>query len=212
MQHELPPRLDLDFYRKDAKSLVRAYRAGEPQAVERAENVLGERARSRFILSDAQYVLASEHGHRSWPDFRREVERTRAGGPSPAEDVRLKAMRVALEDARKVWAGRGEVVLDAGMTYGAGEPVRILVRERERRYDIDDQGGAVLLAGKPAGWLEVAKRVVDAHACNVNRRGVVCWHGLTFARGVEGRDPATLAWRLAAASVDVYQELLELRL
>jgi hypothetical protein len=74
MHHELPARLDLEWYRKDAKALVRAYRAGDAEAVERAEDVLGERARSRFGLTDAQYVIASEHGHRSWAEFRGAVE------------------------------------------------------------------------------------------------------------------------------------------
>lgn len=201
MHHELPARLDLDFYRKAAKSLARAYRAGESDAVERAEDVLGERARRRFILSDAQFVVAAEHGFRSWAEFRRAVE---SAGLAPPEDARLAAMREALAAARKTWAERGEVILDAGVTYGGGEPIRILVRKRERRYDIDDQGAAVRLAGNPAGWLEAAERVVDAHAFNVNRRGLV------FVPAVEGKDLARLAWRLAAASVAVYEELLEL--
>jgi ankyrin repeat protein len=81
MHHELPARLDVEHYRKDAKALVRAYRAGVPDAVEQAEEVLGERARARFQLSDAQYVIASEHGHRSWGDFRRALESAEPEAP-----------------------------------------------------------------------------------------------------------------------------------
>ena len=47
MHHELPARLDLEWYRKDAKALVRAFGAGEPDAVARAEEALGERAHAR---------------------------------------------------------------------------------------------------------------------------------------------------------------------
>jgi hypothetical protein len=74
MHHELPARLDLEWYRKQAKELVRAWRAKEPEAVERVEEALGDRAHERFQRSDAQWVIATEHGYRSWADFRRWVE------------------------------------------------------------------------------------------------------------------------------------------
>jgi hypothetical protein len=74
MHHELPARLDLDWYRKEAKRLVRAHREGRPDARERAADVLGPRAQERFRLSDAQHVIAVEHGHGSWAAFARSVE------------------------------------------------------------------------------------------------------------------------------------------
>ena len=74
MHHELHARLDLDWYRKQAKELVRGWREREPDAVERVAEALGERAHDRFGLSDAQWVIAAEHGHRSWAEFRRWVE------------------------------------------------------------------------------------------------------------------------------------------
>ena len=70
MHHELPARLDLEWYRKQAKQLVRAWRVHDAQVVERVEEVLGERAHDRFGLSDAQWVIASEHGYRSWAEFK----------------------------------------------------------------------------------------------------------------------------------------------
>ena len=42
MHHELPARLDLEWYRKQAKELVRAWRERDPEAVERVEEALGE--------------------------------------------------------------------------------------------------------------------------------------------------------------------------
>jgi hypothetical protein len=98
----------------------------------------------------------------------------------------------------------GEVVLDAGGTYASGEPVRVRVRRRGRRYAIDDDGAAVRCAGAPAGWLEVARRVVEEDSLNVNRRGVV------FVPAVEGRDIAGLAERVAGTSRAVHGALLEL--
>jgi hypothetical protein len=67
--------LDLEHYRKDAKRLLRAFKAGAPEALARAEEALGGRARARFLLTDAQYEIAVELGYRSWPDLTRAVER-----------------------------------------------------------------------------------------------------------------------------------------
>ena len=74
MHHELPARLDLEWYRKQAKELVRSWRRRDADTVERVEEALGARAQERFGLSDAQWVIASEHGFRSWADFKRWVE------------------------------------------------------------------------------------------------------------------------------------------
>jgi hypothetical protein len=80
MHHELPARLDLEWYRKQAKQLVRAWRKRDADAVERVEEALGQRAHARFGLTDAQWVIASEHGYRSWAEFKRWVE-TRSTEP-----------------------------------------------------------------------------------------------------------------------------------
>ena len=63
--------MDLERYRKDAKALVRAYRASADGALARARIVLGERANERFQLSDAQHVVAVENGYRSWAELKR---------------------------------------------------------------------------------------------------------------------------------------------
>jgi hypothetical protein len=62
--------VDLKHYRKDAKRLARSFRAGERDAVGRAERVLGARAHTRFKLSDAQHVVAVESGYRAWPELK----------------------------------------------------------------------------------------------------------------------------------------------
>lgn len=135
--------LDLEDHRKEAKRLVRAYRSGDPQAVARAEVVLGGRAGDRFGLSNAQHVVAREQGHRSWPELKHSAEAT------------------------------SERVVETGRRYRKGEPVRVLVRKRHHRYLVSDDGQAVRLAGRPQGRLELAERVVREDYLNVNRRGVV---------------------------------------
>jgi ankyrin repeat protein len=102
------------------------------------------------------------------------------------------------------WGERGEIELDSGLTYAPGQPVRVRVRKRVHRYDIDDLGRAVAGAGNPQGWLETAERVVAEQALNVNRSGVV------FVPGVEGRDIYGLVLKVAEASLAVHTALLDL--
>lgn len=97
---------------------------------------------------------------------------------------------------------RGEVVVDSGVAYGDGEPVRILVRKRLHRYLISDEGRGVAKAGKPSGWREVAERA--GAPMNVDRSLTV------FVPAVEGRDIDDLVVRLADASRAVHEALLAL--
>lgn len=125
-------------------------------------------------------------------------------GAHAAGGERLEAIRAALDSARESWGETGEATLDTGRSFVPGEPVRILVRKRGRRYDLDDRGRATELAGRPSGWLQVARRVVAEEGFNVNCAGVV------FVPAVEGRDLALLASRLGETSRVVFAELLEL--
>jgi hypothetical protein len=59
----------VEYHRKQAKALVRAFRAREPGALARAEAVLGARSRERFVLADAQHVVAREAGYRTWREL-----------------------------------------------------------------------------------------------------------------------------------------------
>jgi hypothetical protein len=45
--------------------------------------VLGDRAAERFLLSDAQFVLAQEHGFRTWADFRADIQSQETAGDRP---------------------------------------------------------------------------------------------------------------------------------
>jgi hypothetical protein len=71
---ELPAHPDLEYYRKQAKHLQRAYTTGDAAAQARVADVLGDRAAERFLLSDAQFVLAQEHGFRTWAGFRAHIQ------------------------------------------------------------------------------------------------------------------------------------------
>jgi hypothetical protein len=100
---------------------------------------------------------------------------------------------------------RDEMIVQTGLAYAEGEPVVVAVRRRGRRYDLRDAGRAVQLAGRPAGWHVAAAAAVDAFELNLTRSGVV------FVPAVEGGvDREWLAGRVAAASLAVYDALLEL--
>jgi ankyrin repeat protein len=114
--------------------------------------------------------------------------------------VAADELSVLLEEA----ASRSGIVRDTGLSYAPGRPIRVSVRRRGRRYDINDMGGAVAMGGRPAGWLEAAERTVDELGWNVNREGVV------FVQAVEGRDIDSLVRRTGEASAAVLDALLAL--
>jgi len=71
---ELPAHPSLEYYRKQAKHLQHAHEAGDVAAEARVADVLGDRAAERFLLSDAQFVVAQEHGFRTWAEFRADIQ------------------------------------------------------------------------------------------------------------------------------------------
>jgi ankyrin repeat protein len=71
----LPPAPSLEQLRKQAKDLLRAHRAGDPQAVARVA------AHEPLTLTGAQHVVAREHGFPSWARLKAYVERVAAHGP-----------------------------------------------------------------------------------------------------------------------------------
>jgi hypothetical protein len=109
-----------------------------------------------------------------------------------------------LAAARAGWGERAQIELDSGLAYARDLPVRVRVRKRGIRYELDDLGGAVTGAGTPPGWPAVAERVVAREGLNVNRPGRV------FVSVVEGRDLDDLVRKVAEASLAVYAALLEL--
>jgi hypothetical protein len=163
----------VEKYRKDAKRLARAVRGGDTEARVRAGRVVGDRVDERFRLSDAQHVLAVEHGYRTW-----------------AELVHAETVE--------------ERVVESGLAYVEGEPVRVLLRKRGSRLQLGDGGRAVELAGRPPSWRDIAERLVERErGLNVSR------HGVVFVPAIEGRCVEELLHRVAAASLALYQELLD---
>jgi WD40 repeat protein len=101
---ELPPRPSLEYYHKQAKNLLKKYRAGDSEALQRVRQwhpLLGRREgapveREDILLADAQWVIAREHGFESWSKFVRHVQHV-AVLASSALEAHPAASAVALD-------------------------------------------------------------------------------------------------------------------
>ena len=92
-----------------------------------------------------------------------------------------------------------------GRSYGSSEAVLIRVVRRGGTLTVDDDGAAVPLAGRPAGWHDRAQGIVAATGANVNRRGVVFVPATTEAR------LNRLIDLVATTSLEVYDALIDER-
>ena len=180
--------MNLEHHRKDAKRLLRAFNAGDREALARADEALDGRARSRFLLSDAQHVIAVEAGHRSWPELKRAVERTDTQRPASA-----------------IRHARSETAFDSGLEYGPGDPIPVRVLRREHRVLVTDGGAAIEKAGRSTRWREAAQRVNSEWDVNISHAGVISLPVVPV-----GASEECVVRRIAEASLGLYQELLDL--
>ncbi len=65
---------DLDQLKRQAKELLKAYRASTPEFVAEVEAYHRTATRGTFGLHDAQFVLARAHGFESWPKLKAAVD------------------------------------------------------------------------------------------------------------------------------------------
>lgn len=116
--------------------------------------------------------------------------------------MELEQDRIAANDDP---GGREERVVASGLEYLPGVPVTVRVVRRRQRVGVDDGGAAVKLAGRPAGWPDVADGLARELDVNVSRHGTV---GLPVVR--VGPSEETVRRRIAEASLTLFQELLDL--
>ena len=102
-------------------------------------------------------------------------------------------------------AARTETVIETGLSYRPGDPVRVRAVRREQRLSVADGGAAFDKAARPAGWRDIADRLERELIVNVSRHGVVWLPVVAVGPGFE-----TVIKRIAEASLDFYQSLLEL--
>jgi ankyrin repeat protein len=178
-EKELPPTPDINQYKKQAKELARACRAGEPEALERmkrhhprfasqqvsegqpthSQTARMDGAQGDVKLADAQLVLAREHGFASWPKFVAEVERRRiARAVDEVRDPVDAFLRAALVP-RETWHVSG--TLDEAEAIRARYPqveraniytAAVLGDDAEVRAALEQDAGAATRKGGPFEW------------------------------------------------------------
>jgi ankyrin repeat protein len=80
----LPAQPNFEQLRKQAKGLLKAYRAGDDAAVAEVDRFESQPNPAKFALADAQRVLARAYGFRSWTKLRQHVEGVNATSFSAA--------------------------------------------------------------------------------------------------------------------------------
>jgi hypothetical protein len=172
---DLPPRPDLGQLRRQAKDLLSAARAGDPEAAGRIQSVSGQ-----VTLASAQLAVAREYGFPSWPRLKAEAE-------ARATDLAQKA-DAFLEASIRDWTGRAARMLAATpelATYDfrtavvlgdAGRVREVLERDPDLATRPDSRTGwlplhavcasrwHVLDPGRAGGLVEVARLLLDAGA------------------------------------------------
>jgi hypothetical protein len=106
---DLPEHADIDQLRRQARELLRAAVAGEPEAVARLRAVS-----ERPALAAAQLAIAREHGFPSWPALRSEVESRRqsTGRQLRADAGRPESQGIAV--GRWSFGGAGTIEVAEG--------------------------------------------------------------------------------------------------
>ncbi|MER7279270.1 ankyrin repeat domain-containing protein [Dactylosporangium sp. NPDC000244] len=137
----MPERPNLEHFRRQARTLQRAVRAGEPDAVARiARGHPAPPAGPALPLNAAQLVIAREYGFPSWPRLTRYLRTVAEHGwdttlgaapaPDPADEFcRLACLTYSREDGPERWAQARELLrrhpdLTAGSIWAAAAAAR----------------------------------------------------------------------------------------
>ena len=147
---------DLDQLKRQAKELLRGFRAGEPEAVAEVRAHFRVSDPSSFALHDALLVLARAHGFESWPKFkafvdgatvRRLIDAVRAGNTATVESMLAARPELVGFDAGEDDERRA---LHHAVLQRQPDLVRLLMRHgadaRKGIYPHRDATGALTLA------------------------------------------------------------------
>ena len=122
----LPARPDLDQQKTLAKELLRAFRAGDPEAAARMRAELPDK--TPLSLTDAQFVLAREYGFASWRELRDHIDRHVAELRPPLERFKRAVQRGDANAVRELLEQHHEVraAIDAPI-FGFDSPALVAV-------------------------------------------------------------------------------------
>ena len=149
---ELPARPNLEQFKKQAKDLVkifkafRALKSGDSEAIQRVKKYHprfaklpdSEIASAKFALADAQLVIAREHNFESWPKFRKHIEAL----------IRERTV-ASLDDPRAAFIEAACVPRDSGHASGTLENAKAILAGNPGVASSDIHTAAIL--GDEAG-------------------------------------------------------------
>ena len=101
MSRSLPAHINLERLRKEAKKLLREYRAGSPEAIALFRGVLKEGS-DKPRLADAQFLIARRQGFDSWAELKRHIGLIGADFAKRAEAMITAACSGRLKEAREL--------------------------------------------------------------------------------------------------------------
>ncbi|HEX7085297.1 MAG TPA: ankyrin repeat domain-containing protein [Vicinamibacterales bacterium] len=159
---ELPARPNLDQYKKQAKELLKAYAAKDPEAILR---VRAHGTRSRLSLADAQFVIAREHGFDSWPTFARHID-----------TLRIARAVASLDDPVAAFVDAACVPRDGRDHRSGSLDEANAILERYPHVARASVYTAAILADEPAVRAFLARDPGDA----VRQGGPLGWDALTY--------------------------------
>jgi ankyrin repeat protein len=194
----LPSAPSLEQLRKRAKELLRAHRAGDAEARARIA-AHHPHPRDELRLSDAQLVIAREHGFPRWPRLRAYADRVAAHGPD---------LQHAFHDDLAYYEGRAGGLLASAQD---GTPSAVAVFERFGA-PTTEPGARAAVAGMHGfgSWAKLrnhiaelrsnggepfarAYRAIEAHDVNALRAQLDRFPDLVVARGTNGNDLLNMA-------------------
>lgn len=128
-------------------------------------------------------------------------------GPADASATPKVAVVSSYSGSRPTYTSsvpvRSETLIDTGLEYRPGDPVRVRVLRREHRISVSDDGAAIAKAGRPQAWREAAGWVGEL-GVNISRRGVISLPVVPV-----GPCEKKTVRRIGEASMYLYQAILE---
>lgn len=140
----LPLSPNLDHLKQQAKRLLKAQPAGDPDALERVrvQQVHGVQG-DPFRLADAQWVIAREYGFPSWAKLKAFVEATAAPAHTPDDKTLSNRQRFVRDLSLNLVAAAGRGDSKALGSYFAATPLRDILAVRQALAETESLGAVV---------------------------------------------------------------------